>query len=566
MSQDLDTGQIKSWQSILVLIVFVITSASEKSQEYHNRQICRILTRPDIIVLFPFHVPILLPRTFCNGVCGTLRTLRIIPPRPRDSNDDKTATSSRWVRLRFPVDMITAPLIADLLLLATTAIGRQEVYDGTIGTDHIYPIEVMAFFITLAYIAISLDASGLIRFLACWVLAKAGKSGHLLFFYLYSFFFALACVIGNDPIVLSGTPFLAYMTAMSANIENPRAWIYTQFAVANVGSAILVSSNPTNLVLAGAFDVKFIDYTANVVVPVVVTTVCLFPFLLYLVFRKEALIPRAIQLHELSEEQLRKKPRNPNIPHLEPEQEKRKQEEEEQVDGEQGLSLEEIMNPYLDKVSAAVGAVIMIATLITVLAINAASSNGPAPPAYWVTCPAAFVMFCFDVTWGWLHRHESREVARQGEEENGLERTRSQYTEDLIAAPGFVRSDSQYSQRTQRPNLEATRGVSVGEKGAEISPSDSETSKFSADVEAGARPKRHIPLETAIADYMSEQPTGLIPDSPVPLEANEKAPPPTTAITAPSTTTAKSNLVDLSKAYWTSLRETLPTTTTVVRH
>ena len=45
----------------------------------------------------------------------------------------------------------------------------------------------------------------------------------------------------QDPIILSGTAFLAYMTRVSENIDNPRAWIYTQFTVANIGSAILVS-------------------------------------------------------------------------------------------------------------------------------------------------------------------------------------------------------------------------------------------------------------------------------------------------------------------------------------
>ena len=40
--------------------------------------------------------------------------------------------------------------------------------------------------------------------------------------------------------------------------QDRKAWIHTQFAAANIGSAILVSSNPTNLVLAGAFDIKFI--------------------------------------------------------------------------------------------------------------------------------------------------------------------------------------------------------------------------------------------------------------------------------------------------------------------
>jgi hypothetical protein len=35
------------------------------------------------------------------------------------------------------MNFVTAPLIADLFLLAILAIGRQEVHDGTLGADSI---------------------------------------------------------------------------------------------------------------------------------------------------------------------------------------------------------------------------------------------------------------------------------------------------------------------------------------------------------------------------------------------------------------------------------------------
>jgi Na+/H+ antiporter NhaD/arsenite permease-like protein len=319
------------------------------------------------------------------------------------------------------MNFITAPLIGDLFLLAILAIGREEVKGGTIGADNISPIDIMGFFITLAYIAISIDASGLIRWLAFKVLQKGGKVGHKLFFYLYVFFFGLGSFIGNDPIILSGTAFLAYMTRVSSNIDHPRAWIHTQFAVANIASAILVSSNPTNLVLAGAFGIKFIEYTANIIVPVIATIIILFPFLLYIVFADESLIPLSIKMHELSEEAKRKTPVNPNIPNA-----RGSAQEEEESGSESGnlLSLEEIMNPYIDWKGAAFGGTIMAATLITLLAINAASQNGTDLPVAYVTVPAAFVMLCWDIGFGWINRHETREIARKGRE--NMERARAE--------------------------------------------------------------------------------------------------------------------------------------------
>ena len=200
------------------------------------------------------------------------------------------------------MNFITAPLVADLFLLAILAIGAKEVKGGTLGDQGIVPYDIMLFFLSLAYIAISVDASGLIRWLAFKVLQKGGKVGHRLFFYLYAFFFLLTAFIGNDPVILSGTAFLSYMTRVSSNIKHPRAWIFTQFSCANIASAILVSSNPTNLVLAGAFEITFIKYTANIIVPVLVTGVVLYPFLLYIIFHDESLIPASIKMEDLPDE------------------------------------------------------------------------------------------------------------------------------------------------------------------------------------------------------------------------------------------------------------------------
>lgn len=322
------------------------------------------------------------------------------------------------------MNSVTAPLIADLFLLAILAIGKEEVKAGTLGDNGIFPIDIMIFFITLAYIAISIDASGLIRYLALKVLQWGGKVGHRLFFYLYAFFFSLGIFIGNDPIILSGTAFLAYMTRVSNNIKHPRAWVFTQFSIANIASAILVSSNPTNLVLAGAFNIKFINYTANMVVPVVVTAVVLFPFLLYIIFNNAGLIPVSIKMRELPAEAALKPAVNPNIPNARGITD---EEEDAHTNDDKGqlLSLVEIMNPFLDKGGAAFGAIIMSVTLITVLAINAASvktKDDEHFQVFWVTLPAAFVMLCWDLAFGWIHREETREISRRGRDE--VERAR----------------------------------------------------------------------------------------------------------------------------------------------
>jgi Na+/H+ antiporter NhaD/arsenite permease-like protein len=408
MAEDLETANIKDWQSIVTLIVFIITNA---------------------VVLVPFDVPVYIPRAWSNSFLSSLAACHLISPVPdRDPHASNGKAQSRFAVFRIPISSFTAPLLAALFLLAIRAIGRQEIYDGTVGADHINPIDNVIFLITMAYIGLSIDASGLVRYLAFRVAAKGRKSGFRLFFYTYTLFFVLGSISGNDPLVDSATAFLAYMTRASANIHHPRAWIYTLFAVANISSTILVSSSATNVVAAGAFKIKYATYTANVIVPVVGTAVLFFPFLLFLVFPDESLIPSSIRVHELSDEAKRRRPVNPHIPYA-----GAAARSGSDIDDEQPylLSLEEVLNPFLNKRSALFGGIVMATTVIMVLAMNAASDTIGDHPVFWITLPAACAMFCWDMTSGWLHRKETREIVRKGRRE--LEQARADRAEALKA-------------------------------------------------------------------------------------------------------------------------------------
>ncbi|KAK3303648.1 uncharacterized protein B0T15DRAFT_281461 [Chaetomium strumarium] len=512
---------IKAWRSIVTLVVFVLAN---------------------IVVLFPFHIPIYVPRRLHDAFLDCLSAVRIICPRDRDGPGDRfrdhgfdktSKRSSGYVRLNFPMNIVTGPLIADLFLLAILAIGGREVREGTIGAHNISPLDIMLFFISLAYIAISIDASGIIRYLAFRVLTWGGKTGHRLFFYLYIFWFALTSFVGNDPVILSGTAFLAYMTRVSSNIVHPRAWIFSQFAVANIGSAILVSSNPTNLVLAGAFQIRFIEYTAYMIVPVIITGIILFPFLLYIVFNNESLVPRSINLHELPAEARARKPVNPNIPHA-----RGTAEQQEDAPGEEGklLSLEEIMNPFLDRKGAAFGAIVMAATLIAVLAYNASTTGTGAKPVFYVTLPAACVMFAWDVAFGWMHRRETRRIAREGREE--LERLRVKREEEMTLAAqgseGFPSSAGSVSSQMGSPRSGLTQKTA---------------------------PSNANPNDEITTANTPEKPSSEARD---PEGSREKAAAPREA--SPQQPRERTTLESLARDFYVWCQETFPTATAVISH
>jgi Na+/H+ antiporter NhaD/arsenite permease-like protein len=342
-----------------------------------------------------------------------------------------------FIRLLLPVNLATGPALAGLFLLAISVIHRQEVHHGTIGTGALCPLDVMAFCLTMGYISMSIDSSGLLRYLTGRIVSWYGGVGHRLFFYINVAFFILAAFFGNDPVIEAGTSFITYMLQASSNIIHPRAWIYTHFAVGNVASAILVSSNPANVVISDAFNIRYINYTANMIVPVMVTAVLLLPFLLYIVFGDESLVPFSIKLHELPGHLKLKKPVNPVIvfpradeiidygsPSGLQDSEERKQ----------LRALEEILNPFLSKPSAVVATLVMALALFTLLTLSATDSKNEQYPVFWVTLPAAFINFAWQMGSGWYHRTETRDIVSRRRREVEWELAERSIMEDEVEA------------------------------------------------------------------------------------------------------------------------------------
>ncbi|PWN50360.1 hypothetical protein IE53DRAFT_387335 [Violaceomyces palustris] len=232
-----------------------------------------------LIVIFPIRIP--LPGLLSSKLEESSRRLKIwldlcLPAAEegralhsriqRGEGRDQGALIKDSERYHLVINHVTAPILGVILLLITKTIGFQQVKVGIVGEEGVEPYDVLALFISLAYIAISLDSTGLLRYLALQVCQKAGERGLTTYLLLYLFFWTAGVLVGNDPVILSGTAFLVYFTRV-AGISPPDAWIWAQFVAANISSAVLVSSNPTNLVIASGFDIPFPKYTAFMVLP-----------------------------------------------------------------------------------------------------------------------------------------------------------------------------------------------------------------------------------------------------------------------------------------------------------
>ncbi|KAJ3512651.1 hypothetical protein NLJ89_g3407 [Agrocybe chaxingu] len=196
-------------------------------------------------------------------------------------------------RKRIHINLTTAPIIAILVLWAAQCLGARNIRDGIVGTDGVKPYNILILFFSLAYMAITLDITGVLQAAAFWVSNKGGNNGWKLFLYFYMMLTALSVVLGNDPVILSGTAFLVYYTKV--NELNPIAWLMSEFAAANTASMVLFVGNPTNVVICEGFRVNNAAFTAYTILPFLACIIVCF-IALAAQFHKSEYLPRRLNV------------------------------------------------------------------------------------------------------------------------------------------------------------------------------------------------------------------------------------------------------------------------------
>ncbi|RXW17658.1 hypothetical protein EST38_g8190 [Candolleomyces aberdarensis] len=150
-------------------------------------------------------------------------------------------------------------------------LGATQIRNGIVGTDNLKPYNILIPFISLAYMAVTLEITGIFRTAAIWVGNKGGSSGRKLYLYLYILFTLISIVVGNDPLILSVTGFLA--RHMAAARIHPHAWLISEFAAANTASMVLFVSNPANIIICDNLRINHAAFTAYTVLPFVACSI-----------------------------------------------------------------------------------------------------------------------------------------------------------------------------------------------------------------------------------------------------------------------------------------------------
>lgn len=179
-------------------------------------------------------------------------------------------------------------LIGAVILLVSGQANFSKVIGALFADTAINPLKILVLFISMTILSIFLDELGFFRYLASVTLKRAKNGQMKLFLYLYLMVSVLTVFTSNDIIILSFTPFICYF-AKNAKI-NPIPYLAAEFVAANTWSMALIIGNPTNIYLATAYGVGFLEYVSVMILPTLFAGVIAFMALL-LLFRKKLSAP-----------------------------------------------------------------------------------------------------------------------------------------------------------------------------------------------------------------------------------------------------------------------------------
>lgn len=166
---------------------------------------------------------------------------------------------------RFIIDFAWAPLLAVAVLLLLGQADPAAVLAGITGNGTIKPLTIIVLFFSLAYVCISIDMTGLFKFVALHAASGAGTSARKLFMTFFGLSAVFTVFTSNDIVILTLTPIILYFCKYTG--MKPWPFLAAQFLAANIFSTTLYIGNPTNIIVAQAYGIGFVEYSAWMVLP-----------------------------------------------------------------------------------------------------------------------------------------------------------------------------------------------------------------------------------------------------------------------------------------------------------
>ncbi|MDD7622802.1 MAG: ArsB/NhaD family transporter [Candidatus Onthovivens sp.] len=176
------------------------------------------------------------------------------------------------------------PLIAAIILLATSLAPFNEVISSLTSDTSINPLKILVLFFSMTIISVYLDELGLFKYLAIKAAKKAGSNQFVLFLILYLLVAVLTIFTSNDVVILTFTPFICFFAKRTK--INPFPYLIAEFAAANTWSMMFIIGNPTNIYLGTSAGINFIDYFKVMAIPTLIAGVTQLGIILLIFFKK----------------------------------------------------------------------------------------------------------------------------------------------------------------------------------------------------------------------------------------------------------------------------------------
>ena len=154
-------------------------------------------------------------------------------------------------------------------------------------------------FIGIIILSMVLDEIGFFEWAALKMAKFSNGSGIKMFIYSILLGAFVSALFANDGAALILTPILlAKMRILQLNVKSIVAFLLAGGFISDSASLPFVFSNLTNIVTANYFDIGFITYLSNMLIPFIVSVIASIVFL-YLILRKD--IPETVDISLLKE-------------------------------------------------------------------------------------------------------------------------------------------------------------------------------------------------------------------------------------------------------------------------